>query len=95
MSTKFRIKESILENVATLSLESKKVKVTYDKVIAESGRIERIAENFYINSKETDYNIFILNWLNDNLNKLLYTDELSYDVVVPDEAYENELDKYI
>lgn len=95
MNTKFRMKETILENVAMLSLESKKVKVTYDKVIAESGRIERIAENFYVSSKETDYNTFILHWIKDNLNKLLYTDELSYDVIVPDEAYENDLEKYI
>lgn len=94
MDSTYRIKENMLEMVAIKSLKTHNKKVTYDKVIAESGRIERIAESFFINTKETDYNKFILNWLYTNVNKILYTDEFSYDTIIPDEAYENNLEKY-
>lgn len=93
--TPFDAKELVLEKTAIAKLKNKNIRVTYDRVIAESGRIERVAESYFVKSKDYDYNKFIINFIKDNFEKLLFTNELDYDIIVPDEEfYENELERY-
>lgn len=93
--TPFDAKELVLEKVAIAKLKNKKLKVTYDRVIAESGRIERVAESFFVKSKDCEYNKFVINWIKENIDAVLFTETYDYDILIPDEEfYENELERY-
>lgn len=91
----YREKEQLLEDISVESLKVRNKIKTYDSVIAESGRIERIAEGFFLRSPEKEYNMFMIDWLKENLNDILYSDKYYYDVTVPDTGYENSLDNYL
>ena len=55
---------------------------------AEKSRIERIAESFYKSAKDREYNQFIIDWVKDNSDDLVYTDRFCYDENIPDEQYD-------
>lgn len=95
MENLYKKKEYLLEFVATKYLENRSMPITQANVMRESGRIERVAEEHFLNSKNKEYNKFIIEWLYENSSRIVSSDELSYDVNISDFAYENNLEKYV
>lgn len=95
MKKLFDLKEHTLIFFAVQILKSKNMEITESNILSESGKLERIAEKYYIESKSEEYNTFIIKWLIDNINKIFNTQEFSYDVRISDKGYENNLDNYI
>jgi hypothetical protein len=87
-------KENILYLIAFAVLKNSNKPTKQDNIIAEKGRIERVAERYYIKT-DKEYNVFIIDWLKENARKLVYSNEFSYDVSIPDDVKETNLDLFL
>lgn len=87
-------KENVLSLIAFAVLKNKNKQTTQDNIIAEKGRIERVAERYYVKT-DKEYNTFIIDWLKENARRLVYTNEFSYDVSIPDDVKETKLDLFL
>ena len=81
-------KEDILLLIAYASLLFNNESTDSNNLQAEKSRIERIAESFYKSAKDREYNQFIIDWVKDNSDDLVYTDRFCYDENIPDEQYD-------
>lgn len=61
---------------------------------AEKARIERIIEQFYLDASDTEYNAFVLSWIKENGRELVYTDKYTYDVDLPDDMRDTNIDLF-
>lgn len=87
-------KENVLSLIAFAVLKNKNKQTNQDNIIAEKGRIERVAERYYVKT-DKEYNTFIIDWLKENARRLVYTNEFSYDVSIPDDVKETKLDLFL
>lgn len=94
MKTLTERKDNVLFLVAYASLKHWNEPTDVDNIEAEKSRIERIAEKFFIKANE-EYNTFIINWVKTNAKKLVYTDEYAYDVDIPDDAHETNVNLFM
>lgn len=90
MSTSiFQRKEESLNWLAYASLKQWDEPTDLENISFEKARIERVISDIYSKSKdETEFNEFCLNWIKLNGKDLVYTDKFTYDISIPDEQYE-------
>ena len=92
--TKTEKKEEMLLLIAFASLKHNDEPTDLENLHAEKSRLERIAENFYKNSPDQEYNQFLIDWLRENAHDIVYTDKFVYDVNIPDEPYDLNVDLF-
>jgi hypothetical protein len=81
--------------VAYASLLNAEEATNLNNIEAESARIERIAEKFYLDNDSTlDYNSFIMEWVKSHADDIVYSDKYSFDVEIPDDSYEINSDMF-
>lgn len=67
-----------------------------DSVLKESARIERVISAIYEQSRlDIDYNQFILTFIKKNGEEFVYGDTWDYDIKVPDESFEMDVNVLI
>lgn len=94
MIEKFRIKETLLEDIAAEYIIKRKLSYSENSLIRESGRIERIAESYFISEKDREYNEFMVDWLMNNRKDIIDSEKFDFDVSISDEMYENNISFY-
>lgn len=94
MKTLAERKDNVLFLVAYASLKHWNEPINTNNIEAEKSRIERIAEQFFIKSNE-EYNTFIINWVKNNAKKLVYTNDYVYDVHIPDDSHETNVNLFM
>ena len=93
MNTYSKAKKAV-EIVALYSLQNKLGnKFTARDLDNETGRIERIAETYYIGGNDTEYNQHLLTWVTENAKNIV-SGKLDYDVIIPDSGHVNNLNNY-
>jgi hypothetical protein len=92
--TKFQVKEDILMLIAYASLEHNGEDTGPENIQAEMRRIERVAESFYKDAEDREYNDFMISWLKDRADEIVYTNDLVYDIPLPDEPYDLNVDLF-
>ena len=83
----YEVKESLLYGVAKLSLIANGDVTTEDSIQTEKSRLERVIEPYYVKT-EVEYNQFVINFLRDNFEEIIYGDTFLGDVEIgtqPDE----------
>lgn len=100
MKTLFERKENCLLLVAYASLKQWQEPTDKENLSAEKARIERvIADIFTKNKLDVDYNQFVLEFVKEHGREIVYGNEYTYDVEIPDDATELDvnvmIDKYI
>jgi hypothetical protein len=81
----FNRKEKALFLVAFASLKNWNEPTTPNNIEAEMCRLERIIEQFYI-KEDKEYNQFVLDFLKENANEIVYGDNFLGDAVIPDKS---------
>lgn len=92
--TKSEKKEDMFLLIAYASLKHNGESTSLDNLHAERYRLERIAENFYKGSPDQEYNQFLIDWLRTNAHDIVYTDRFVYDVSIPDDPYDLNVDLF-
>lgn len=87
-------KDDALFLLAYASLKEWNEPTDAENIDAEIARIERVIEQFYLESPDEEYNAFILNWIKDNAHDLVYTDKFTYDVKIPDDPTETNVNLF-
>lgn len=87
-------KEDSLLCLAYASLLNWKEPTDLNNILAEKTRIERVAESFYKAAKDQEYNAFILEWIKENGREIVYGDRFSYDVDLPDNMTETNVNLF-
>lgn len=97
MSTLLERKDNVLTLVAFASLKQWGESTDTNNLEAEKSRLERVAEKFYLNDKKTEqeYNVFIIDWIKKNIHDLVYTDKYVFDVTIPDNAFETNINNFM
>lgn len=100
MNTLFQRKEDCLLLIAYASLKQWDEPVDKENISAEKARIDRVISDIYSKNKlDVDYNQFVLEFVKEHGREIVYGNEFTYDVEVPDDATELDvnvmIDKYI
>lgn len=74
--------------IAYASLKANGEPTDENNIEAEKARIERIAQQFYLNAEDEEYHGFMIKWLRENARDIVYTDKFVYDTNIPDEQFE-------
>lgn len=90
----FERKENVLLLIAYASLKNAGEPTDPDNIQAERYRLERVAESYYKSAPDKEYNEWMVDWLQANAHEIVYTDRFVYDVPVPDEPYELNVDLF-
>ena len=88
MKSLLQRKEDTLLLTAYASLKHNGEDTALENIRAEAARIERIAEEFYKDALDQEYNSFIIDWVKTNLEEIVYGDEYLYDANIPDDQWE-------
>jgi hypothetical protein len=79
-----------------LSLKYWQESTEIENVLAEKSRIERVISEEYIKCpKDIEYNQFVLDFIKQHGREIVYTDDYNYDIDIPDEQYEINIDTII
>lgn len=82
-------KQEALKWLAFASLKNWGESTDLQNISAEKSRIERVISDIYTKSKsDTEYNQFVLNFIKEHGREIVYEDTYTYDVPIPDEPYE-------
>lgn len=82
-------KQEALKFLAFASLKQWNEPTDIPNISAEKSRIERVISDQYIKSdSDVEYNQFVLNFIKEHGEEIVYDDVWSYDIEVPDEGYE-------
>ena len=89
-------KQEALKWLAFASLKQWNEPTDLANISAEKSRIERVISDIYTKSKdETEYNQYVLNFIKEHGREIVYEDTYTYDVEIPDEGYELNVDVII
>ena len=89
MKTIFERKENSLLLLAFASLKEYDEPTTPENISAEKARLDRVITQLYLDTPdETEYNQFVLDWIQDHAEEVVYTDIWTYDVNIPDDYHE-------
>lgn len=92
----FHKKEDVLLLIAFASLKYWQESTEIENVLAEKSRIERVISEEYIRyPKDIEYNQFVLDFIKKHGREIVYTDDYNYDIDIPDEQYEINIDTII
>ena len=82
-------KQEALKFLAFASLKNWNEPTDFPNISAEKSRIERVISDQYIKSKsEKEYNQFVLDFIREHGEEIVYTDQWTYDIEIPEEPYE-------
>lgn len=88
MKTMFQRKEDAFLLISFASLKHWGESVERENVFAEKARLERVAESFFVSAGDVDYNEFLLDWVKANAHEIVYGEEFTYDVSIPDDSHD-------
>lgn len=92
MKTIFERKENALLLLAFASLKEYNEPTTQENISAEKARLERVISQEYLHDQnDVEYNQFILDWIQVHAEEVVYSDDWTYDVEVPDDAHEMDI----
>ncbi len=101
MKTLLERKDNVLTLVAFASLKHNGESTEYENIEAEKYRLERVAEKFYLKTdkknkkSDQEYNVFIIDWIKKNINDLVYSDKYVFDVTIPDNAHDLNINNFM
>jgi hypothetical protein len=96
MTSIIQRKEESLNWLAYASLLNAQEPTNLENISAEKARIERVITDIYTKSKdETEFNQYILNFIQEHGKEIVYADTYNYDISIPDEVYEMNIDTII
>ena len=81
----FKRKERALFLVAFASLKNWNESTSPNNIEAEMARLERVIEQFYL-KEDKEYNQFVLDFLKENVDEIIYGDNFLGDAVIPDKS---------
>ena len=94
--TVYQKKQNALQWLAYASLKNWNEPTDLANISAEKSRIERVITDIYTKSKdETEYNQYVLNFIKEHGREIVYDDTYCYDISIPDEGYELNIDVII
>lgn len=89
MKTLFQRKEDCLLLIAFASLKNWEEPTNPENIAVEKSRIDRVISDIFIKNKlDIDYNQFVLDFIKENGREIVYGNEYTYDVPIPDEYTE-------
>jgi hypothetical protein len=97
--TVYERKQEALKWLAYASLKNWNEPTDLQNISVEKSRIERVISDIYTKANDdTEYNQFVLNFIKEHGREIVYEDTYTYDVPIPDEPYEMNvntlIDKY-
>ena len=92
MKSIFQRKEDAFLLISFASLKHWGEPTDKENISAEKARLERVGESFYKSSVDVEYNKFMLEWIKENAEEIVYGDSFTYDVSIPDDTYEIDVD---
>ena len=85
----FEKKENALLLTAYASLLINDEPTDLENISAEKARLDRVITQEYLNDQnDIEYNQFVLQWLREHSDEVIHTDQWTYDIEVPDDAHE-------
>lgn len=94
--TVFERKQEALKWLAYARLKWLNKPTALENISKEKSRIERVISDLYTKSdSEIEYNRYILNFVKEHGREIVYDSTYDYDVQIPDEGYEINLDVII
>jgi hypothetical protein len=92
----YRQKEQLLDNIAYNIFIHRGINPCEKLIKDEIARIERIVSDLYLKEKsDIEYNEFAFNFLNDNINEIVFTSKYSGDVEIADDYTETNVNVLI
>jgi hypothetical protein len=89
MKTLFERKENCLLLISYASLKNWEESTSKENLSAEKSRLERVISDLFCKHKvDMDYNQFVLDFVKEHGREIVYGDEYTYDVEIPDEYSE-------
>ena len=96
MNTLFQKKEEALKWLAYASLKNWHEPTDVENVLFEKARLERVISDLFVkDKKDIDYNQYVLNFIKEHGREVVYEDTYTYDVSIPDEQYEMNINTLI
>lgn len=94
--TTYERKQESLKWLAYASLKQWNEPTDLQNIAIEKSRIERVISDIYTKSNDdTEYNQYVLNFIKENGREIVYGDKYTYDISLPDEPYELNVDVII
>lgn len=88
----FEKKENALLLTAYASLLINDEPTDLENISAEKARLDRVITQEYLNDQnDVEYNQFVLQWLREHSDEVIHTDQWTYDIEVPDDAHEMDI----
>lgn len=88
----FEKKENALLLTAYASLLINDEPTDLENISAEKARLDRVITQEYLNDQnDIEYNQFVLQWLREHSDEVIHTDQWTYDIEVPDDAHEMDI----
>lgn len=85
----FDKKEDVLFLTAYASLANYNEPTTPENISAEKSRLDRVITQEYLDDQsDIEYNQFVIEWLKDHAEEVIHTDIWTYDIDIPDDAHE-------
>jgi hypothetical protein len=95
-TTEFLAKEKALEFLAIASIKQKKIYLNTSNLSSEMARIDRIITESYTKSKDViEYNKYVMDFIKCNGRAIVYNEEYDYDIDLPDNRYDLNIDVVI
>lgn len=96
MKTIFQRKEDCLLLISFASLKHWKESTSGENISAEKARLDRVISDIYTKSRvDMDYNQFVLDFIKEHGEEIVYGNEYTYDIDIPDEFTELNIDTII
>lgn len=96
MKTIFERKENAFLLIAFASLKHWGESTDKENLSAEKARLERVAEEFYLDkNSDQEYNEFLLDWIKTNAKEIVYGNEFTYDPQIPESSIGFNLESFI